>query len=563
MIDEKKMTDIWKKYEACRDYLDSKGLVSKTQINWDFYCGDQWKNLQTDGRYLPMLPFIKQVCRYKVSTVAQNSLVAAFSDLEHSGKYKGVCELLDRDFAKTWERAKLDTAKWEIVKGGCVEGDHYAFFGTDNVEDMQLLHNTSVMFGNEQEADIQKQPYIIIYERMLVSEAIRLAKENDAPKEDIETIRGDEDTQYELGNKDEVKTSQKVGVVLYMEKKDGIVYKARSTKTCVVEPLAPIARTKGGKVDGGLRSYPIVSFIWEKMPNSARGNSEVKQLIPNQIELNKTLVRRSESVKMTAFPRIAYDKTAIQNPEDLERVGGAIAMNGVTSNIDQMIKYLNPASMSHDAESLQTSILDLSMQLAGAQDTALGNIDPQRVSGAAIEAIRDQTALPLNEQVAAYRQFAEDLAMVRYDMLYAYAPPEGVDITYEVEGTNPETGQPEMQTVTERIPLEVLKEFRPHVRIDVSADNSWSKYAQQQELAGLLNGDKITLEEYLKALPDNGSLPKNKLLELIGKRGAMNGEGNQNVPVQEMPPDVYGSNEVQSPLPEMQGDTGAGYNDWQ
>ena len=538
-MSDKQMTDIWKKYMSCRNYLDGKQIVSKTDTQWDFYNGNQWRGVQTDGRDLPCFPFIKTVCKYKVSTIAQNSLVASFNDLEHRTDYTKVCELLEKDFATMWERTKMDAKKWDIIKSACVQGDEYVFFGTDDVADMQLIANTEIMFGDEQEQDIQKQPFIILYERMLVSEAVKIAKENGVSKEEYELIKGDSDTRNVIGNKEEVKATEKVSVILYLEKKDGIVYKARSTKDCIIEPLKPIARYKDGEMDGGLRSYPIVGFVWEKLPNNARGNSEVRQLMPNQIELNKTLVRRSMSVKMTAFPRIAYDASAIENPEDLETVGASIAMNGATSNVDQMIKYLNPASMSHDAESLQLSLLNTTMELAGAQDTALGNIDPQRVSGAAIEAIRDQTALPLNEQVSAYRQFAEDLALLRYDMLYAFAPSDGVTVNYVDDEGNP---------LTEVIDLKTFKEFRPYVRIDVSADNSWSKYAQQQELAGLLNNGQISLEEYLEALPNNSSLPKNKLLELIERRKQNVGE---NVQMQEMSDGVFGPQGVPSARTEM------------
>ena len=38
-----------------------------------------------------------------------------------------------------------------------------------------------------------------------------------------------------------------------------------------------------------------------------------------------------------------------------------------------------------------------------------GQIDPTQASGTAIIATRDQAALPLNEQVARYRQFVEDV----------------------------------------------------------------------------------------------------------------------------------------------------------
>ena len=42
-------TDIWRKFEKCQDYADKKQLVSKTEKNWNFYIGNQWKGMNTNG----------------------------------------------------------------------------------------------------------------------------------------------------------------------------------------------------------------------------------------------------------------------------------------------------------------------------------------------------------------------------------------------------------------------------------------------------------------------------------------------------------------------------------
>ena len=506
-------TDIWRKYERGRDYLNKKSIVEKTDRNWAFFAGDQWRGLESGGEKMPILNFIKPVLRYKVATVSQNNMTAVYTDMEDRIDFVEVCKLLGRVFSRNWEKAKMDSNMWRVIRAGGVQGDSYLYFGTSDVSDVQIIHNTQIMFGNEQESRIQKQPYIIIYERLLVEDIKKIAKENNIPQKDIDLIVGDEETTHEIGNKEEVEGSDKCVSLLYMEKKKGILHVARATQYCVYEELHPIATFRDGEQVSGMRSYPIVNYIWEELPNSARGNSEVEQLIPNQIEINKTLARRSMSVKMTAFPRIAYDMNAIQNPEDLERVGAAIGLNGVAGNVDTMIKYLNPASMSHDAGQLLNDMLNISRDLAGAGDAATGNIDPEKASGAAITAVRDQQALPLNEQVASYKQFVEDLASLWFDMLVAYEP-NGVVVNY-----TDETGQ----EVTSSITSDQLLELKPNIKIDVSADNGWTKYAEQQELANHLNANHITFEEYLEALPEGSPLPKNKLKALIERRTQING----------------------------------------
>lgn len=521
-------TDIWNKYEKGRDYHNKKQIVTRTDRNWSFFSGDQWKGLESGGEKMPILNFIKPVVKYKVATVAQNNMTAVYSDMEDRQEFVEVCKLLGRKFISNWEKAKMDQNAWRIIRAAAVQADSYLYFGTPDVADAQILHNTQIFLGNENEMRIQNQPYIIIQQRLPVQEVRKMAEKNGVPKSQIELIKANADTTNEIGNKVEV--DDKCTLLLYFERgEDGYIYTCKATEYIEVEKKrALVSKNSDNQVVGGLKMYPIVSMVWEEMPNSARGNSEVEQLIANQIEVNKTLARRSMSVKMTAFPRIAYDSSAIDDPSQLETVGASIGLVGGASGIDNLIKYLNPASMSHDAETLLNELLNITRDLAGAGDAAMGNIDPERASGAAITAVRDQQALPLNEQVASYKQFVEDLASLWYDMEVAFADGNGLEVAY-----TDETGEIQREFITR----EQLIALKPNIRIDVSSDNGWTKYAEQQALADHLNAGHLTFEEYIDALPEGSPLPKNKIKAILGRRAEV---GGQNLQMQEMLGGVYG-----------------------
>ena len=83
-----KKTEIWQKYEKCKNYMDGKSIVSKTERNWNFYIGRQWEGIKTGGQELPMLNFIKPIVQYKVSSVAQNAMTAVYSDMEETGFFE-------------------------------------------------------------------------------------------------------------------------------------------------------------------------------------------------------------------------------------------------------------------------------------------------------------------------------------------------------------------------------------------------------------------------------------------------------------------------------------------
>ncbi len=509
----------WAKYEKCKSYLDKKGLVSKTDKNWNFYIGNQWVGLspsRADSQNsLPSMNIIKPIVRYKAQTVCQHAMTAAYSDVEGRPEYQDIYDILNYMFSQSWEKGSMNTCGRKIVKNGAIQGDSYAYWGGTTLEMPQILDNTSVLLGDENITDIQEQQDIFIVERLDVEVVQRIAKENGVKKSEIEQIAPDADTKDQILNKDEV--DNKVTCVLHLcRDDDGVVCVERVARGCVYEPRRRLESQVNGVAVQGLTRYPIVSFIWESKPNDARGVSECEMLIPNQVEINKTLARRAITVQLMAYPRIAYDTNAIENPEDLEKVGAPIGINaGGAQSINQAIAYLSAANISGDADKLFSDLVVQTRELAGAGDVAMGNVNPERSSGSAIIAIRDQAQVPLNEQVASYQDFVEHVALLWFDMWLVYNSAE-----LEASGMD----------------LATIADMKPSVKIDVSQDNQWTKLAEQQAIDSLLQQQQITLDEYAELIPAGGSIPKAKLLEIVTRRKA-----------QEMPQEMPEQMELEEP----------------
>lgn len=507
-MEDKQYTDIWEKYEKSRNYILSRGLASDTERNWRFFLGDQWHGVKSGGEELPVLNFIKPVAKYKIATVAQHSMVVNYTDMENREESVRVCELLNKKFSQSWEKGKMDSLSWKLIKESCIQGEAYLFFGTSNTAKPQKISNVDILFADEQQEELQEQPYIMIRERLYVDAVKEEARKNGIEEEEVAKIVSDEETENNLMEKEEVKGTEKCTSVLYMTKKDGVVHIARSVKECVYQPLTPIVvKDAEGNVVNALKLYPLVNLIWEDKPKSARGVSEIKTMIPNQLVVNKTYARRDIIVKMCAYPKLAYNSRMIENPNDLDKVGAKIRINGEASDVSKAIYYLNPTSMSGDAKNLSDDIKNNTKDLAGAGDAAMGLVNPEQASGAAIGAVRDQAALPLNDQVASYKQFVEDIASLWVNIWTVYNP-NGFEVTYEKDG----------ERITERVTAEEVESIEVDTRIDVSNDNPWTKYAEQQELLNLFTAGHINLEEYVEASSDNSPLPKNKLKRILEKR---------------------------------------------
>ena len=534
-----KKTDIWQKYEKCKNYMDGKSIVSKTERNWNFYIGDQWNGIKTGGQELPMLNFIKPIVQYKVSSVAQNAMTAVYSDMDANPSLQPVYEKLNKYWQQCWEKSKMNQAAWKALKAAAIQGDSYVYWeDADILSPPTVIPNTCIFLSNENIDNIQEQEYIIVQERWSYDACVAHARKNKISEKEIKLITTDNDTQSQIFNKKEV--DDKVTVLFYMEKKDGVVRVGRATKTAIIEPVEPIQSMKDGKPLKSLSVYPIIPYVWEQVPNSARGVGEVEQLIPNQLELNKTLARRSMAVSIGAYPRLAYDANAIENPEDLNKVGVAIAVNGGgAQSINQMISYLNATNISSDADKLSNDLLQITKDLAGATDYALGNVNPEQASGTAIIAVRDSAQVPLSEQVARYRQWAEDVALLWLDLWIAYNP-DGISFMADTE-----EGQIKVD-----ITQEELNALKPTVRIDVSPDNQWTKLAEQQSLDNLFMNNQLTLEEYVEATPDNSSIPKAKLKAIIDKRKQEQQMQQIQQPTQDIDPQIVLQQLISKGVPE-------------
>ena len=564
-------TKFWRRYEKGKEYLDIKRLIERSNTCWNFFVGKQWEGIEADGEELPFLNFIHANVMRKVTTIYTNRMAVNYSDMEGREDLQPVYEKLSQMFSAKWEKANEDVLCRKSLKHGNITGDGLQYFPTGNVEDVQILFNTDVLYGDESEPNIQRQPYIIIQERRSVEEVKEMARENGIPEEEVQLIVPDRDTEYTLGNIGEVEDADssdtmKVTMITHFEKKkepiteaiwedsDGerigtqiqvgerdVVYVAKCTKNAMVEYERPIKGEPSpidkanGRQGRALSLYPIIKFSWEEYPNDARGVSQVEPLIPNQILINKTLARRSMTTKNTAYPRMAYDSTMVANPEALQEVGMPIEVTaGGAQSVNQAVAYLNPAQSNDEPKKLTDDLLEITQELSGSGDTTMGNIDLQRVAASAIVAVNDQAQSMHDDTVANLQLFVEDMANLWVELWQVFNP-NGMTVvvkqTVQQPVIDPMTGQPaidpmtgmqQMQTQEIDVPMEItaeeLDQIKPITRIDVTKDNSFTREAQQQVIDGLLEKGLIDLEEWCELATDTSPVPKHGLEAIIKRR---------------------------------------------
>lgn len=510
---------IWELYEKGIDYLNKKGIIAGTNQAWDFYLGDQWKGLKSGNVEMPMYNFIKPVTTRLSTTVFSNRLVVTYTDLEGRSELQPFYNMLQRKYLEDWEQAKEDRLAFRTVKEAFITGDGLQFFGHgDDASKVQRLDNTSVLYGDESEPDIQKQPYIIIHQRETVKSVRRQAKANGVPEIELDRIIADDDTKEVIGNKTEVDTKESgklTTLIFFTRNEQGIVCTMRCTKSLVYQEFKPIMGGASkideaiGRQPRGLRLYPIVKLSWELRPNDARGVSQVRWLIPNQIELNRNLARQSMASKSFAFPHMVVLEDSVVNEDSLDTVGGKIFIRGQDVNeVNKLITYLQPPQVSNLASSLTEDLLHKSQDLMGAGDVAMGNVDElARVAASAINAVNEKAESMLDEQKANMAQFGEDLALLMAELHMVYNPER---IYVEEIETDPETGI-EIK-VRKKLTQDIMDNMIPTVRVDITKENSFNILARDKWLDELLSNNQIGLESRVRLASEGSPIPKHEML---------------------------------------------------
>lgn len=517
-LEELKKTDVWQLYEKGRNYMRMLNIFSDTDLNYRMYGGNQWEGAKIEGIEQAQYNFIETIVNYKVSNINQNLWAMHFSSENFETKEfrktaEKVCELLNKKASKVWEKDSMDNKIREASDDSAIndEGIIYVTYDEESQNPVnEVLSKNDVQYGNEQDSDIQSQPYIIIAQRKPVTEVQEIARLEGTPEEDIKLILGDSDTHEQAGDDSKIEKDDMCTIVTKMWKEKGTVWFSKATKFVDVSKPA----------DSGLTLYPIAHFPWKLRKGSARGEGEVRYLIPNQLELNKTLARMLLSIKQCAYSQKVANIEKIANPSALNQVGGIIkTKNGATvDDVSKIFTYIQPASMSTDVSKLMNDLISITRELKNASDIATGGINPEDASGKAILAVQEASKQPLVKQLTGLKSFIEDLARIWLDMWTVYTP-EGMRLEEEV--TDPTTGETYTQLVD--IPATVLENLKGTVKVDITPKGAFDKYAQELSLENLLKGGYFNVQRvkelryYAEALPDDSVMPKQKLLEICDK----------------------------------------------
>ena len=402
---------IWDEYLQGVSYNSGNvNLYENVKRNENFFIGNQWDGVNAPDLDKPVFNFLKRVINLFVSMIVSDDVSASVEpfqtvyDSDTSKKMKIVANEIDR----TIEYAKIKAKNRDILRDASVDGDgcFYMRFNPHastgqyrrGMIETEVLSNTNVLFGNPTINEVQRQPFIILVQRLSVEAVKREAALNGVPRANIDNICADSDSN-EI-NPDN--NNDKVTVLIKMWKENGTVRFCRVTGNETVQPVT----------DSGYTLYPVSWISWEKVKNCYHGQAAVTGLIPNQIFVNKCYAMAMDYVKKTAFPKLVYDAQRLPNGFS-NRIGEAVGVLG-DPNTAIAAAFKMP-DMSASVMGLVERTLADTKDLMGASDASLGNVAPNNTS--AIIAVQKATAAPFELQKMSFYQFVEDTIRIIVDII--------------------------------------------------------------------------------------------------------------------------------------------------
>jgi hypothetical protein len=507
--------EIWKRFEKGYGFNEQIGLYDQVTVNENFFIGNQWEGVESNGLPTPTFNMFKRVINFQVSTITSDNLVIRAIPMASTSsmtmkELEKIANIVSQQFAAIVKRNRLVAKNREFLRNAAVTGDgcmHFYFDPSiENGQDVkgeivaEVIDNLRVLFGNPNCRDVQRQPYIMIYRRELVDDVRYKAEQYKEAGlceiEDIDSIKPDSE---KFQNKYDSFTDDKVTVITYY-------FRNRDTGTiwCIEATEQGILREA---YDTEYTMYPLIWINWDYIRDCYHGQAMVTGLLANQKFINKMFALVAISSLTTAFPKVIYDQNRIRRWD-----GGVGTAVGVQGDVNNVAKIIDGASISPQIAQFIEMSFDKTHSLLGASDVAMGDSSPYNTS--AIIALQRASNTPMELTKQNDHQCLEDAARIWVDMMAVRYGTRSVEMDLDMDeaGEQPLGMELPKQTFIRPFDFSGLKEIQLTIEQEVGASAYWSEMASMQTLDNLLMNQLITPEQYIERLPAGYINKKEELL---------------------------------------------------
>ena len=262
--------EIYAEYENGKTYkgnIGEKGLFETVKQNENFYNGKQWEGVKAPNLDKPVFNILKRVVSYFIAMMVSDDIAVNAEFFQPTEQDRITSEIISSSVEEVFEQAKVKTVYRDVIRNCVIDGDvalYHRFNPSiktgrlvEGAIETEIIDNTNIYFGNPYSRDVQKQPYIIVSQRLFIDQVKEMAEENGISAEIIEEIQANADSEYHNEDKAE---NNLVTVLTKFWKEDGVVHEIKCTEKCIIKEDTPTSYTL----------YPIAYMSWEHTKNSNR-----------------------------------------------------------------------------------------------------------------------------------------------------------------------------------------------------------------------------------------------------------------------------------------------------
>lgn len=517
-------TLIQKQYRESLNYMQRMGFTEAWPMYERFKAGDQWPKETARTKHLPRPVFniVEYIQNHKVSSVMNENVKMLFSPQEFLNEGESAAdqeltmkiqlaqkagELFTRYSDTVWENIKQDELNEEALESAsnCGTGIWHYYWDNDRkggltvpwIGEMagEVVDPMNVFFGNPQQRRVQKQPWIIISSREMLSEVKEQAKSNGLSPDKVELIKADKDVQNEYYDRAQVELDDgaKVTVLTKYWKENGKVYFCKEASGQEVK----------GKTDTGFTLYPIVVIQWKRRKKSIHGVGDAEGIIPNQKGINFLMAMQLLSAQLTGWPKMVYNPNYIDAKSLNNDPSAAIPDQSPPGQ--RSIDYLTPGAISSHVPGLVEAFIDYTKQLSSAQDAATGDMSKGNLNATAIMLLQKAAGVPIESIKKRFYRAMEDVGRVweqfwkvKYNTTrrVKLKDDDGNEYSEEFRGSD-------------------FADIELNLKIDIGPASSYSEELMMASLDKLYDREAIDLEAYLEYAPKNVIPFKDRLLKKV------------------------------------------------
>jgi len=398
-----------------------------------------------------------------------------------------VASIVTNEFEAIFKFNNINGLLRKYTRNSAVDGDGCLFTYWDaDVETGQfskgairteVVDNTRTFFGNPNESDPQKQPYIIIERQEMLDDVQYRAEEQGVPESEIDRIQTDNDGARNAPSR---YTDGRCTVLLRL-------WKNRETDTIwACECVKNVMIRKPW--DLKIKLYPLVWLNWDYIKDCYHGQAMMTGMIDNQKFVNKLYALYEKSLSSTAFPKVVFDKNRIVGGKWTNQVGTAIATNGDVNNVATTI---SGAQMSADVPNFINSTIEYSQSFKGATSVALGDTRPDNTS--AIVALQKAAAAPNEITKQNLYSSVEELGQIYREFMTEYYGTRIIKVEKDEYG----------YSVPQVFDFSELRDRPMLIKLDVGASSYYNETLVQATLDNMLRLDKPEFDilDYVERIP--------------------------------------------------------------